>query len=111
MFIGRNLFKDLPPIVIEQMNEPNATSYCLDFSKFDTCVLPIHIDWFFDFLNRVVIHDHRSQQVIDSVRTMLKCVPILAPTGNLYTLTSGLASGSYFTQLIGSYVNPFLYLK
>lgn len=106
--IGKNIFKDLPTSIIPLMNLTNPFAYCLDFSKFDTCILPIHIQWFFQFLHSALIHDTDTATLLNYHHQMLTHVPLLMPDGSLYTLGSGLASGSYFTQLIGSYVNLIL---
>lgn len=108
IYIGRNIFKDSPPDVLLNMAKPQSYCYCLDFSRFDTSVNHSFFDWFFMYLDTYCHHDSTSRNLIKWCHYNLTHTTVLFPDGSLYSLDSGLASGSYFTQIIGSYVNLIL---
>lgn len=104
IYIGRNLFKDLPLDIADLATDHYI--YCLDISRFDASVNTQFIKWFFKFLRRCVsFPDHFTSTALDYIEHVFHHIPILMPDGVLYECTTGVPSGSYFTQMLDSYVN------
>lgn len=105
IFIGKDMFKTLPSTLFRMMNA-NQYVYCLDLKSFDASVNSFFIDSFFDFLSTTVTFPNVfSSYSLSYIRYDLLNTPIVMPNGKLYICTTGIPSGSYFTQLIDSYVN------
>lgn len=105
IFVGKDMFKTLPSTLFRMMNE-NQYVYCLDLKSFDSSVNSWFIESFFDFLSTTVTFPNTfSSYSLSYIRYELLNTPIVMPNGKLYICTTGVPSGSYFTQLIDSYAN------
>lgn len=105
IYIGKDIHKDMPYLIIKAMAN-GGTCYCLDFSKFDASVCSFLVDCAWRLLYEcLAINDHVDQLVFDFCFSLFTNTPLLMPDGRLYLVTSGVPSGSYFTQLIDSIVN------
>lgn len=105
IYIGSHIMKDLPEDVFSLLQLDNY-AYCLDFSAFDSSVPAILIEWFFEFVgNCVSFPNNFTRSALEYVKCELIRTPVVMPDGRLYICTGGIPSGSYFTQLLGSYVN------
>lgn len=108
IFIGRDMFKDIPNAIHQLLGDDNF-AYCIDFSGFDASVNSWFIESFFDFLRTTVnFLDEFSASALSYSREQLLHTPIVLPNGKLYLVHTGIPSGSFFTQLLGSYTNLVL---
>ncbi|CAH0392084.1 unnamed protein product [Bemisia tabaci] len=90
----------------------------IDFSKFDKTVPPWLIHKAFNILRRNidfgnyrnygVANAERNWKMFDYIENYFIKTPIRLSNGERYLKHCGIASGSYFTQLIGSIVNHIL---
>ncbi|APG78353.1 RdRp [Xinzhou partiti-like virus 1] len=105
IYIGKDMFKELP-YTLNRLLRDNFFAYCIDISAFDSSVNQIFIDWFFDFVSKTVTFPNAfTRSAVDYCRFELKHTPVVMPDGKMYICHTGIPSGSYFTQLIDSYVN------
>lgn len=87
----------------------HGTVYSLDFSKFDAHVPPKLINAAFDCLGTWFSPEDREQFGWNTIRHYFVSTPIVMPDENLYVgKRKGVPSGSFFTQLVDSYVNLVL---
>lgn len=108
IFIGRDMFKDIPYAVINMLKQGHF-AYCVDFSGFDSTIHPWFMHSFFDFIASTMrFASDFDRSAIEYCKDEIINTNIVMPTGKLYCVSTGLPSGSYFTQLLGSYVNLIL---
>jgi hypothetical protein len=86
-----------------------GVKHSLDFSKFDASVHPKLINLAFRILKTNFPNMSRDEEAAwDAIVNYFIHTTILMPDGNIYQKHSGIPSGSYFTQLVGSVVNFIL---
>ncbi len=108
IFIGRDMFKELPATIHRMMRDDNY-AYCVDLSSFDSSVNVWFIECFFDFVKSTVRFPNIfSSSAVSYCREEVINTPVVMPDGKLYICRTGVPSGSYFTQMIDSYVNLIL---
>lgn len=103
IYIGKNIYRDMPRDITLLSDCEDATFYGFDFSSFDSSVVPWIIDAMFDILADLV--HVREPIALEIARTFFQKTPLLMPNGDLYIVETGVPSGSMFTQLIDSMVN------
>lgn len=83
--------------------------YSLDYSQFDSRIHSDLLNRLFDMLFSWVedVNDD-AYRIKERIKTFFIKTPLLTPWGLILGKKSGIPSGSYFTQLIGSMVNYFL---
>ncbi len=108
IFVGRDMFKELPSVIHRLMREDHF-AYCLDLSSFDSSINTWFIERFFEFVRCTVrFRNSFSSKAVAYCQEELCNTPVVMPDGKLYICKTGIPSGSYFTQLIDSYVNLIL---
>lgn len=106
IYIGRDLIKDLPFSIVQMYNQSSGWLYCIDWSGFDASVNRGLLKWCFD-----LIGSSMDLKTIGDIWTFLYARDgfldkyVAMPDGHLFLVTSGIPSGSFFTQLIGSICN------
>lgn len=107
-YIGHVIYKELTSDFLRQYSQEDFI-YAIDFSGFDQSINPFFIKQFFNLLKKHVTFERTQDElVLDFCQEYLLNCPVLMPNGDLYIMRHGLASGSYFTQLIGSFTNHVL---
>ena len=102
-YIGKDMFASMPADISKAFHEPDVHVYCIDLSCFDANVNTWFKEQAFDIIFGLVkIIDETSA---DYVRQCFMKTPIIMPDGKLYYSTTGVPSGSMFTQLVDSIVN------
>ncbi|XP_014230682.1 uncharacterized protein LOC106655011 [Trichogramma pretiosum] len=108
IYMGRDMHKQMPTD-IHLLIQVGFTAFCLDFSKFDASVNSFLVETAWDIIRELIsFKDLSDHDVFDFCRTLFCKTPIVMPDGRLYYVTSGIPSGSYFTQMIDSIVNMLL---
>lgn len=85
--------------------ENSGVRYSFDYSKFDSSLPAKLIDASFEILRTWFDFNEAEEEVWDKVVNYFIHTPILMPDGFVYMKHRGVASGSYFTQLVGSIAN------
>lgn len=94
------------PSIVEEMELNSNWFIVLDWSGFDASVQNWEIDFAFNCLKSVMTFPNRlSELAFDYSRAIFKRRKILAPDGQMYMRNSGIPSGSYFTNMVGSIIN------
>lgn len=94
------------PAVILSATSQGGTCYCIDFSKFDSsvCSFLVHTAW--TILAELMHFPTKLDRLVfDFCYSLFMNTPLVMPDGRLYVVSSGVTSGSYFTQIIDSIVN------
>nr|APG78164.1 RdRp [Beihai partiti-like virus 11] len=108
--IGSNTFRKIPQIINQCLREVSSNDPVvgvgLDFSGFDQSVQPWLIRDAFDVLKENIrFKDDMARWAWSySVHHFIHKTVVM-PDGIMWQVNSGIPSGSYFTQLIGSIVN------
>jgi hypothetical protein len=95
----------MPNDVIIAMANKN-TMYCLDFKSFDSSLSSglIRIVW--NIIGRLFrFRDRQDIEAFEFCEYLFQNNPIIMPDGRIWIVHSGLPSGSYFTQVVGSIAN------
>lgn len=112
--IGIHLYKRLPHLIHEVMypeNEENDINYGvgIDFKSFDSCPQPWLIEDGFNILrDNIIIKDKEVENTFRYTKEFFTKTPVIMPDGRLWLKQSGLPSGSYYTQLMGSVMNHII---
>jgi hypothetical protein len=104
-FIGENPVTAVPNL-INSLIPRDQYFLSLDWSKFDSSVLPYEIDLAFDLIESMIdFPDEATRLIFKYVRRLFMKRKLLSPDGRLFMRFSGVPSGSYFTHLIDSIIN------
>lgn len=101
IYIGRDIHKDMPAVTLAATTQ-GGTCYCIDFSKFDSsvCSFLVHTAWTI-LLECLLLATPLERLVFDFRYALFTNTPLVMPDGRLYiVLSTGVPSGSYFTQII-----------
>lgn len=108
---GFQLYKRLPLLIRECLTDGDelALGVGTDYSAFDACAPPWLIKRAFAILREnIIFPDIWSEYAWRYSIQHFISKPICMPDGRLWLVKSGIPSGSYFTQLIGSIINHIL---
>jgi hypothetical protein len=107
MYIGVNLYKEMPWRILRLFaKESNSTAYCLDWSRFDMNVNSAQIEDAFSILKENIRFPTKMEEdAFDFTAEHFINTPIVMPDGKLFLCSTGIPSGSYYTQLVDSIVN------
>lgn len=109
LYAGSSIFRQLPSTILTMAEGDHTTYFCLDFKGFDFTVCPYLIDIAFDILeSNIVFPDEATHSAFNYSREHMKNKTVIMPDGKIYSVTTGIPSGSYFTQLVGSIINSIL---
>lgn len=104
-FIGKDPTIEVPNI-LERMERLGNYFIALDWSNFDASVQNWEINFAFECLRSMLIFPtYLSEVAFDYSITLFKSRKIRAPDGQEYLRISGIPSGSYYTNLVGSIIN------
>lgn len=108
IYIGRDIHKDLP-YRITQLSSLGNPVYCIDFSSFDSTVCDFLVVTAWNILEKLLNLDaFASRLTFQFCKELFRHTPLVMPDGKLFSVKTGIPSGSYFTQLIGSIINAIL---
>lgn len=94
------------PYYLTSLDQQDGWFIVLDWSKFDATVQLWEIDLAFDCLETVLsFPDDLSKDAFEVSKLLFKHRKLAAPDGVLWLRHSGIPSGSYFTNLVGSIIN------
>jgi len=103
MFIGKTLLQELPMAIDHLFHHKYA--YGLDWSGFDSSISPGLIGIAFKVLEQNFRMSESDRVTWRRLIDYFIHTTIVFPDGTRYVKSSGIPSGSYFTQLIGSIIN------
>lgn len=96
------------PKLINDMNRDYEWLYAFDWSKFDATASKREIDMAFRVVkSRMVFPNKQSEDAFDLMVELFKYKKVLGPDGNIYTVNTGVPSGSNWTSTIDSIINYF----
>lgn len=108
IFIGKDIHKDMPIKVIEILAHGGNT-YCFDFKGFDSRVNNAFKLIAFRIIKSLFAQlDEYDENVFAYIVDNFMTTPVMMPDGKLFVVTTGVPSGSYFTQLVDSIVNVLM---
>jgi hypothetical protein len=104
-FIGKDPTLEVP-YMLESMERRTQWYSVVDWSNFDASVQNWEIDHAFNCLRQMIHFPSRlSELSFEYSIVLFKKRKILSPDGQLYMRDSGIPSGSYFTNMVGSIIN------
>jgi hypothetical protein len=108
IFVGRNINKTLPAEIL-RLRDERPVYYCLDFKSFDSSLNSYLISVAWDIiLGMFEPLDDWEKTIFSYIRRLFVHTPVIMPDGDLFIVTTGVPSGSVFTQLVDSICNLIL---
>ncbi len=108
---GTSIYRRIPQIIHEVLGSTDASFVAvgLDYSSFDATVQPWFINVAFDILrSNFVFTDEMHEYGFKYSRKYFIDRPVVMPDSRMWLKRTGIPSGSYFTQIIGSIINYLL---
>nr|WEU67078.1 RNA-dependent RNA polymerase [Galphimia cryptic virus] len=94
------------PQLLSRVARISRWIYALDWKQFDATVSRFEIHAAFDLLKeKLIFPNYQTEVAFEISRQLFIHKKIAAPDGNTYWAHKGIPSGSYFTSIIGSFVN------
>lgn len=106
MFYGRHVLKEIPIAIDNAVGIGRC--FVTDISGFDATVPAYLVRIAFDIMKQSLEIPNDLLPVWDFVMNFFIKTPIVLPNGERYIKSGGIASGSRFTQYVGSIVNFIL---
>jgi hypothetical protein len=108
MIIGIQMYHNLP-VIIDQVLGTADNKYVgigTDLKNFDSSVRPWLIDDAFTILeSNLLFPDNQSKKAFEYSKVYFKTKPVVMPDGRMWSVNTGVPSGSYYTQLVDSICN------
>lgn len=106
IYIGRDVLKNMPHDIRRILDNTCGQCYCIDWSCFDSSANRGILDWCFDMLEKYIEFQTVGDRFAFAyARKFFVHKPVVMPDGHLFYVSTGVPSGSYFTQIIDSIVN------
>nr|QYC95706.1 MAG: RNA-dependent RNA polymerase [Pestalotiopsis partitivirus 1] len=104
-FLGRDPRTEVVKF-IEQLTLTGKDMFSTDWSRFDQTAEHWEITFVFELLESILkIPNHHTQTAWDFVKIFFTNRKIAAPDGTLWLKARGVPSGSYFTNLVDTFIN------
>ncbi len=96
------------PDLINNLNRNHEWLYAFDWSKFDATASRKEIDMAFRIIKaRMLFPNKQSEDAFDLMVELFKYKKVLGPDGNVYSVNTGVPSGSNWTSTVDSIINYF----
>jgi len=96
------------PEKITQLNRDYKWIYTYDWSGFDNTTTRFEIDLAFDIIEYLMnFKNKEDRSAFILMRELFKYKKVVGPDGVVYTVNTGVPSGSYWTNIVDSIINKF----
>lgn len=96
------------PSIINELNRNYEWLYAFDWSKFDATTSREEINMAFRIIkSHLTFPNAQTEAAFDLMVELFKYKKVLGPDGNVYTVNTGVPSGSNWTSIVDSIINYF----
>jgi hypothetical protein len=96
------------PNLINKLNSKYPWLYSFDWSRFDATASKREIDMAFRVIkSRMTFPNKQSEDAFDLMVELFKFKKVVGPDGNIYSVNTGVPSGSNWTSIVDSIINYF----
>jgi hypothetical protein len=96
------------PALITSISLKYKYLYSYDWSRFDATCSKFEIDLAFEIIESLMLfREPEDKSAFDLMKELFKYKKVVGPNGGIYSVNTGVPSGSYWTTIIDSIINKF----